>query len=263
MNKVVVERARVGSWKPNRKWGKQLAYVPDCDYEDEPKHVSSSRHRQYHYSKWFSDVLNPVEGFLRKNVGRPWDKVYSELRSGLDVRKVTGLHIFQHLEGMIELNCFEDENGIVQSSWSHYRYGVVEGFYVHPRTRLLQFAPTTSRAERQRENLQKQEIEGFWIDRNRAYRILDGLWYLVTYKCIRPYGSRSGCLPQMWDVVQRAKIGLRDGKNLIAVQKKQCNRDEVAQVQKLVAQWDRSLRQRNYKFDPSVRVILQHGTRSW
>src|SRR5215470_5348900 len=145
MNKIVVERERVGSWKPNHKWGKQLTYIPGCDYEDEPKWVSSSRHRQYGYSKRFSDVLNPLEGFLRKNIGRPWDKVYGELRKGLDVRKVTGLHIFQHLEGMVELKCFEDEEGRVRAycgyRWIEDGHPLVSGFYVHPRTRLLQYVP--------------------------------------------------------------------------------------------------------------------------
>jgi hypothetical protein len=265
MNKVVVERPRGGSSNPSRKWGKRLAYIPDCDYEDEPKHISSSRRRQYASPKWFTDVLNPLERFLQKNIGRPWDKVYSELRSGLDVRKVTGLHIFQHLEQMVDLSCFEDEDGRVCSynrfRWMVYGYLEVEGLYVHPRTRLLQFAPRANRTERRQQYLQKKEVVGFWIDKTRAYRLLNDIWYVVTYKRVslprRPYGKSFVCLPQMWGAVQRAKVRLYDGENLIAVQKKQCSHEEVVQVQALTAQWERSLRQRNYKLDPSVRAILK------
>src|ERR1700721_3757306 len=65
MNKVVVERERGGSTRRNRKWGKRLPFVPDADYEDQPKFVSSGRRRQYGSDcKWFTDVLGPLEGFL-------------------------------------------------------------------------------------------------------------------------------------------------------------------------------------------------------
>src|SRR5215471_3836174 len=212
MHKVVVERERHGSTRKNRKWGKRFPFVDDHDYEDQPKFVSSGRRRQYGpHCKWFTDVLGPLEGLLRKNIGRPWDNVYSELRRGLDVRKVTGLHIFQHLEQMVDLNCFEDEDGKVRSygtyGWMKYGYPEVDGFYVHPRTRLLQFAPRANRTERRQQYLQKKEVVGFWIDKTQAYRLLDGIWYVVTYKRIsltwRPYVKSSGCLPQMWDAVQR------------------------------------------------------------
>jgi hypothetical protein len=52
-----------------------------------------------------ASVLGPLEGFLQSNLGRPWNKVFSELRQGLDVRKVTGRDLFNHLEGMIATEC--------------------------------------------------------------------------------------------------------------------------------------------------------------
>ena len=107
MNKVLVERERGGSTRRNRKWGKRLPFVPDADYEDQLKFVSSGRRRQYGSDcKWFTDVLGPLEGFLHSTLGRPWDKVHSALRHGLDVRKVTGRHIFDHLEQMVETDCW-------------------------------------------------------------------------------------------------------------------------------------------------------------
>jgi len=91
MHKVTVERERYGSTRRNRKWGTRIAYVPNADYDDQPKFASSARGRQYADSqKRFSDVLGPLRGFLRSNIGRPWDNVFSELRQALDVRKVTG-----------------------------------------------------------------------------------------------------------------------------------------------------------------------------
>jgi hypothetical protein len=98
MHKVVVERQRHGSDRKSRKWGQRLPLIPDADYDDQPKFASSARRRQYGYShKRLSDVLGPLRRLLCSNLGRPWDKVFSELRQGLDVRKVTGRHIFDHL----------------------------------------------------------------------------------------------------------------------------------------------------------------------
>jgi len=128
MHKVVVERPRYGSRRTNRKWGQRLTYVPDADYDDQPKFASSARQRQYsNDSKHFTDVLGPLRGFLHSNVGRPWDKVFSELRRGLDIRKVTGRHIFGHLQWMVETNCWMGEDRKVCTvRWG--RQGEVNGF---------------------------------------------------------------------------------------------------------------------------------------
>jgi hypothetical protein len=135
MHKIVVERERSGGRPGNRKWHKRLRYVEGAEYEDEVKFVSSSRRRQYGYeAKCFTDVLRPLKGFLGRNVGRPWNKVYSELRQGLDARKVTGMHIFDHLDSMVEKHCVIGDDRRIYS----YPYGLeVRGFYVHPQNGLL------------------------------------------------------------------------------------------------------------------------------
>jgi hypothetical protein len=258
MHKIVVERERYGSGDSSRKWGKRLPYIAGCDYEDEPKRVSSARRRQYVSPKGFTDVLNPVKGFLRKSLGRPWNEVYSELRRGLDVRKVTGRHVFQHLDRMVQQHCFEDEKGRIKTSHaSRYWSPWVEGFYVHSRTGLLSYARRTSTAERRRQSLQHRTVEGFWIDEKRAYRILDGIWYVVRYELIFVHHEQhEHCQRHAWDVIQRTKVQLRAGNNVLPVQKKQCSREEIAKVRRLIAQWERSLCQRPFRFRRDLRVIL-------
>jgi hypothetical protein len=57
-----------------------------------------SPHRQYGWNaKEFSDVLGPLRRYLRKQAGRPWDKVWSEIATTLDSRSLTGQHIFDHI----------------------------------------------------------------------------------------------------------------------------------------------------------------------
>src|ERR1700728_1507846 len=102
MSKLLTEAERYGSSNPSQKWGKRLRYDPDSDYEDEfigrVSMSRRSRHRSHKIlSKDLSDVLNPLEGYLHKSKGWPWDDVYSEICKNLDRRSVTGLHVFTHL----------------------------------------------------------------------------------------------------------------------------------------------------------------------
>jgi len=238
MHKVVVERERHGSTRKSRKWGLRLAFVPDGEYDNQPKFVSSGRRRQYGGdSKGFSDVLGPLEGFLHSRLRRPWDKVFSELRQGLDVRKVTGRHIFDHLERMVETDCSIDADRKV---YQYPRGYEITGFYVHPRTRLLCFAPRPSARERKKQRLMQQEIDDLRIDDRRSFKLIDGQWYLVTYEIVEI--GRHERPRTAWDVVQRRQVQVTWRNNRIAVSKRQCNREEVRSIHQRIAQWRQQLR---------------------
>ena len=88
-------------------------YDPDKEYDDLPKRVSGSRSKYIRAgeTKYFSDLLGPLRRFLRKNVGRPWNKVYSEMKESLDDRKVTGRHVFEHVSWEVETHAFVDIDG--------------------------------------------------------------------------------------------------------------------------------------------------------
>jgi len=238
MHKVTVERERYGSTRRNRKWGTRIAYVPNADYDDQPKFASSARGRQYADSqKRFSDVLGPLRGFLRSNIGRPWDNVFSELRQALDVRKVTGRHIFEHLGWMVETECSIGEDRKV---YGYPRGYEVTGFYVHPRTKLLCFAPRPSARERKKERLMQQEIDELRIDDTRCFKLIGEQWFVVTYQVVEV--GRYERPRTAWDVVQRTQVQLTWGRCHIAINKRQCNREEVRSIHKRIAQWRQYLR---------------------
>ena len=239
MPKVVVERERHGSTRKSRKWGQRLAFIADVDYDDQPKFVSSARRRQYGYNhKWFSDVLGPLRRFLYCNVGRPWDKVFSELRQGLDVRKVTGRHIFDHLESMVETNCWIGEDrGTYTFRWG--REHEVEGFYVNPKTGLLCFTERPSSRQRRKAQLLKEEIDEVQIDESHSFKLIDKQWYFVNYEIIQV----NRCQKQStWDCVQRRKVQLSWGTHRVAVSKGQCNHEEVRRIHERVAEWKKQVR---------------------
>jgi hypothetical protein len=238
MHKVVVERERHGSTLRNRKWGPRLAFVPEDDDDDQPKFASSGRGRQYgHNKKGFSDVLGPLEGFLRSNLGRPWDKVFSELRQGLDVRKVTGRHIFDHLRWMVETGCWIGEDGKVQAPHEGWWVG---GFYVHPKTGLLCFRQKPSARERKKQRLMRQEIDEIRFDCTRSFKLIDGQWYSVVYETIEM--GRYEPLREIWDAVQRRQVKLSWGRNRVAVHKRQCNREEIKTIHERISEWKRGVR---------------------
>jgi hypothetical protein len=88
-------------------------------------------------SKSFSDVLGPLRGYLRKQVGRPWDDVWSELSANLDKRSITGQHIFSHIKWEVQTNCWLGVSGTIYEAPRYGNSRPVEGLYVHPHTGIL------------------------------------------------------------------------------------------------------------------------------
>jgi len=151
--------------------------------------------RPYLERKEFGDYLSPLKGFLRKNVGRPWDKVFSELNSALQGGGTVVEHVKVHLRGYVELH------PVFIDGKPHYPppyYGrsdgpspITDDFYVDPYG-ILRKAKARPRKR------QKPVIEHVKIDDSTAFHKIDGLWYRVWTKPLpmadRPY-------PPIYDLV--------------------------------------------------------------
>jgi len=239
MKKVVVERPRWGSRVRNQKFGARLRYIEGHDYEEQPKKTKGFESYHDGWGKEFTDVLNPLKRFLRSNVGRPWDKVYSELSAGLDKRKTTGRHIFQHVEQMVERECYVGDDGKVRySRYRGYIFGgdndqQVRGYYVHPRTGLLCEGRRQSRRERKRELMLAQgEVTRLYLDKDVGYQKHEGIWYRV--KWARIVVGFKDPVPELQDIFLKRRAQLNWGVNWIATEKQQCNRYELKEVQRLL-----------------------------
>jgi hypothetical protein len=234
MKKVVVERPRWGSRGRNRKFGARLRYIEGHDYDEQPKKaLGFESYRSAKYAeKEFTDVLNPLVRFLASNVGRPWDKVYSELCAGLDKRKTTGLHIFQHLKHMVEINCYFGEDGrIYACDWGQEHE--VRGFYVHPRSRLLCETRRPSKRERNRELVADLDsVTRLYLDNNLGYQKHEGIWYRVKF--VRMVVGFKDPTTYVNDIFLKRKVCLNWGENWVATEKKQCNREELKEVRRLL-----------------------------
>ncbi len=170
MHKVVTERPRHGHGNPSRKWGGRVAE----DHEG-PGFASSARRRQYGWrSKEFSDFLAPLRRYLRSQVGRPWDKVFSEIRKAVPAG-LHGDHLWMHIRSMVSTNCIERDGGVFQVT--RYYFGEVEvfGLYVHPRTRLLSFRQKSRRPKGMKPSTARVTVVRF--GENEEYRKINGLWF--------------------------------------------------------------------------------------
>ena len=246
MKKVVVERPRWGSRQSNRKFSARLKYIPGHDYEEQPKkaygfesHVVD-RGRKY-FEKEFTDVLGPLRRFLRKNVGRPWNGVYSELCRGLDRRKVTGLHIFQHVEDFVETNC----RLVDRQPYSLRYFGgyPVRWFYVHPQTGLLcEVSRGGGARKRKRAAALAEEVTFLHLGDEEGYRKHQGIWYRVKLRRIDVRSWSPKDAVQVYDIFRKREVALYNGEHRIALEKKQCSHGELKQIERLLADRERKIK---------------------
>jgi hypothetical protein len=116
----------------------------------------------------------------------------------------------------------------------------VFGFYVNPRTGLLSFVQRPSARQRKKQRLLRQGIDEVQIDCARGFKLIDGQWYFVNYEIVEM--GRYEPKRKMWDVVQRRQVQLSWGRNRVAVNKRQCNREEVRKIRERIAEWKKQVR---------------------
>lgn len=143
--RVVTEAPRHGSHWRNLKTRLRISgklYDPDI-HDDLP-----SREKIFpNPSKGFSDILGPINGFLRSRVGRLWDDVYSEIRSVISPNASEPIrHIWEvHFKGEVLTNCFLNDDKKIYHIGKFVGLREVEGFFVHPETGKLEYKEYNSR----------------------------------------------------------------------------------------------------------------------
>lgn len=133
MSKVVTERPRVGHSRPSLKTALRLSKDQfDADDHGSNRHPVSRRRQHGWDAKEFTDVLGPLRKFLHSQLGRPWDKVYSDLSKSLDRRSLTGIHIWNHVKWEVVQNVILHDGVWVHSEARFGTHAKVRGFYVNP-----------------------------------------------------------------------------------------------------------------------------------
>ena len=189
MFKVIVER-------PRNRWVKrngshyprgELKNEFGGELEDAPR-TQGYGHR-YH-EKNLNENLAPLKRYLNRQVGRPWDKVYSELAEHLRLDNAVQRHVFEHVGDFVYIRTRLDAEGRVWGQGRRYgpptqltsgpgarkleSYPRREALYVHPRTGLL----CKVEAEPRRRDVQ-QDPDLRVIDDNTQLHRIEGIWYRI------------------------------------------------------------------------------------
>lgn len=146
----------------------------DRNPEDAP--TKQGMRRPYFERKQFGEYFAPLKGLLRKNVGRPWSAVFSEITASLRGGGAVIEHTKLHLLRDFVITSPHWVNG--KPHWPVHRFGcngptpLNDDFYVD-RFGFLRLAP---RVVRRKHNEPASFVR---IDDHAAYHKIDGAWFRV------------------------------------------------------------------------------------
>lgn len=210
LNKLLCERERQGSGRRfhysrrDKRFDDKL--LQDIFGSDEEEFTGvgalpreGMRDRYNGGDKSFSENLNPLYGFIRKSIGKPWTKVYSEICEVFDKRSVINQHILVHLFQYVEINDMRigEDNKLYVFNPYNFHFRKEQGFtplaqsrveyYVDPRDGILKrnndyrTYGQISRAQRDKHLAEKASKERH-IHKNLDLVKEDGIWYAVKYQ---------------------------------------------------------------------------------
>ena len=232
MAKVIVERPRVGSRARNAGKGYRKR-LQRYGLEDAPRRESI--YRRGGRTKSLNEHLGPLRRYLRKQVGRPWNLVFSEICENIRLDSAVQSHVRDHVWDYVELHVVEiDGVPCYGAGWfsgqpisaRHWR-----SLYVCPRTGLLREIKHQARTRR------AVEVKHVRIDAERVWWRLGEIWFEVVFR------SLSTAAPRDWDHVLRvparevtASLAMKTyGALVYAAAKRQLNSREARRARETVA----------------------------
>lgn len=173
---VIVERPRLGGGRTRKGRAHPL--------DDLPKQEGMRRpHMRSGDWKMLNENLSPLRRFLERQVGRPWDKVYSEIAKHLRVDNTVQQHVRDHISDFVAVKPRRRAGTVYIAGGGKERYDRLwyQRLYVDPddgllkRTDRLPEAKALHRARRRKpEPPARIALAG-----DRELRRIDGLWYEI------------------------------------------------------------------------------------
>lgn len=179
MNKVIVERPRRG------KYGDERAAKRRNDFEG-PAFLGIRAGYGY---RSLNENLAPLRRYLRAQVGRPWNKVFSEICAGIDGRNTVQQHIRQHIDDFIATKVELRDGALVdlQDRWRYYGMTkqLRQELYVDPRTGLVRInkhfrAWRRDQIEKAKQAQAQVEARRRTLADDMQLHRLDGVWFAVS-----------------------------------------------------------------------------------
>jgi len=152
MSKVIVERPR---WSGHGCGDYPRGYLENRwgpDLENAPRMEAMGRR---YAQKCLNENLQPLVRFLRKHVGRPWNKVRSEISAQLSCSSAVQKHVLDHLKDFVRTDVVLRGKEVLVTSFLHGYVPLVSRgmrlrFYVCPRTGILRLAPVVPRKQKKK-----------------------------------------------------------------------------------------------------------------
>lgn len=141
MHKVIVERPRTGGSDDYSGKGRRDIHREKLDLELAP---TKENMRRLKHDKALNENLQPLKRFLLKNVGRPWDKVYSEIAKNLRPSNAVKAHVRQHIKDFVQEHPIMVDGVAYETGRYDGLYAIhkkrYSPLYVCPKTGLLKIA---------------------------------------------------------------------------------------------------------------------------
>lgn len=185
---VIVERARYGRSRVHPKGArfslKSLSGptldddAGSLDFDDSDIHQSMNAPWR-HNRKEKRIHLAPLRRYLRAQVGRPWNDVYSDVCHTFQGVVSNGDRLTNYIDWDVELNVrVRTCDGELITERGYSLGG--NALFVHPETGILTLSPTSPR----RRWKNKPRFEMVTIDNDHKLVNVDGLWFVVTLATI-------------------------------------------------------------------------------
>lgn len=228
MHKVVIERPR---WNPGPGKHGRRGNLPD---EQLPKFEGIKR--PHDRRKGLTDLLGPLRRWLRSQVGRPWNDVYSEACAVIKPDSIIRMHVKTHLLEFVERNacvqggrvCVLEKGyrgrGIIPITEQRYGWTL---FFVHPVSGLLEELKLPSKEERRLRRRKKQEELFRWINPVMAVKQISGIWYACQFRVTDPYGPFKAYDHAAGEIVGRGGLVRRERDYLHCILKRQLSKREL------------------------------------
>jgi hypothetical protein len=178
MYKVIVERPR--RWKAGGATAARLRR----DF-DGPMRLGMRAGYGY---RELNENLAPLRRYLHAQIGRPWNKVFSEICAGIDRRNTVQQHIHQHIRDFIAIDVDVRGGRLVDLAprWRFLRSdsGISQELYVDPRTGLIRLNKgyrSWRRGVAERSKREQAEIASRRrvVDERTLLLLLDDVWFRV------------------------------------------------------------------------------------
>ena len=170
MTRVLVGCPRSGyNHKPSRSGDRLLLRNSDCEVTSDLVMQQPLGHR----SRESRVNRKPLERFLRKQVGRPWDQVYSEIAAKAPSNTWLGDKLREEVSWLVDVDVAW-RDGTLVGRWGY----APSDLFVHPESGLLSLPESRPR----RKYVHKKEYEMVDVDVRHKYVRIGALWYLVTLK---------------------------------------------------------------------------------